>query len=386
MGVDDRVDDKRAEGRIVLLGATGYTGRLTAHRMVTQGRAPVLVGRNQTKLQQLIDELAPLAPPGREPEWAIADVTRRADLLGLLRSEADVLVSTVGPFTRLGEAPVEAVIDAGAGYLDCTGEPAFVRKIFTEFDRRARRTGARLITAFGFDYVPGNLAAGLLLARDAGADIQQVDIGYFVTGNFTPSSGTIASATGVALEPSHTWRDGEIKSERAGSTTREFQLDGRELSAVSVGGTEHFALPRSYPQLREVNTHVGWIGRWSRAWSTAGALAGSAMQVPGVGSAVGAVMRTAIGGVSDTGPADHQRAANRSHVLAVGRDESGMEIDRVRVDGPDPYDMTADLLDWGAALLQRPTDMPIGALGPVDGLGLERLQAGCLALGIADVD
>ncbi len=377
--------DDQLDGRVVLLGATGYTGRLTAMRMVAQGRAPVLVGRDQEKLQRLIEELLPLAPSGREPDWAIADVNERGDLLGLLRSEADVLVSTVGPFTRLGQAPVEAAIDAGAAYLDCTGEPAFVKKIFTDYDRRARRTGARLLTAFGFDYVPGNLAAGLLLERNEASAIEQVDIGYFVTGNFTPSSGTIASATGVALESSYTWRDGELASERAGSRTLDFDLAGRTLTAVSIGGTEQFALPRSYPQLRTINTQVGWIGRWSRAWSTAGVLAGGAMQVPGVGSAMGAVMRTALGGVSDTGPADHQRAANRSHVLAVGRDGAGVEIDRVQVDGPDPYDMTADLLDWGAALLQRRQDLPVGALGPIDGLGLDRLQAGCLALGIADV-
>jgi len=377
--------DDPAAGRVVLLGATGYTGRLTALRMVSQGRAPVLVGRNSEKLQRLVAELLPYAPDGREPDWAIADVTQRGDLLGLLRSESDVLVSTVGPYSRLGQAPVEAAIDAGAAYLDCTGEPAFVQRIFTEYDRRARRTGARLVTAFGFDYVPGNLAAGLLLEKDSANDIEQVDIGYFVSGNFTPSSGTIASATGVALESSYTWREGELKSERAGSRSLEFDLDGRPLTAVSIGGTEQFALPRSYPQLRTINTQVGWIGRWSRAWSTAGALAGGAMQVPGVGSAVGAVMRTALGGVSDTGPADHQRAANRSHVLAIGRDRNGVEIDRVQVDGPDPYDLTANLLDWAAALLQRRQDLPVGALGPIDGFGLARLQAGCLALGIADV-
>ena len=177
--------DDQLDGRVVLLGATGYTGRLTAMRMVAQGRAPVLVGRDQGKLQRLIEELLPLAPSGREPDWAIADVNQRSDLLGLLRSEADVLVSTVGPFTRLGQAPVEAAIDAGAAYLDCTGEPAFVKKIFTDYDRRARRTGARLLTAFGFDYVPGNLAAGLLLERNEASAIEQVDIGYFVTGNFT---------------------------------------------------------------------------------------------------------------------------------------------------------------------------------------------------------
>ena len=55
------------------------------------------------------------------------------------------------------------------------------------------------------------------------------------------------------------------------------------------------------------------------------------------------------------------------------------------MDGPDPYDLTANLLDWAAALLQRRQDLLVGALGPIDGFGLARLQAGCLALGIADV-
>ena len=53
---------------------------------------------------------------------------------------------------------MEAAVDAGAVYLDSAGEPPFIRQVFEEFGPRAEHTGAVLLTAFGYDYVPGNLA------------------------------------------------------------------------------------------------------------------------------------------------------------------------------------------------------------------------------------
>lgn len=375
-----------AANRILLLGATGYTGRLTARQLVRSGVAPILLGRDAERLRALVDELAGEAPGGREPSFEVVDLERPASMRRLLHSPDNVLVSSVGPFTRLGRPAVEAAIDAGCSYLDCAGEPAFIRSIYTEWAPKAERTGARLLPAFGFDYVPGNLAAALLLQRHPDAGIEQLDIGYFITGAFTPSGGTVASAAGVALDPSHTLRGGKIRTERPGARTMAFELDGRSLNAVSIGGSEQFALPRIAPGLREINTQVGWIGRWSRAWSAAGALAGNAMQVPGVGAAMGAVVRTALGGSSDTGPADHQRAQSRTVAIAIGRNGRGGEVGRVRVEGPNPYDLTASLLTWGARMLARRAEHGVGALGPVDAFGIDVLASGCLALGIADVD
>ena len=374
-----------SDNRVLLLGATGFTGRLVAKQLVKPGVSPVLFGRDPDKLSSLNSDLQDLAVVQDEIEWAVADVTDPDSLRTLFHSSDDVLISTVGPFARLGHGAVTAAIDAGAAYLDCTGESAFVQQIFSDYDRQARRSGARLLTAFGFDYVPGNLAAALLMERQSTEEIVRVDIGYFVTGNFVPSSGTMASAAGAVVDPSYRFHDGVISPERAGSRSLDFQVDDRRLSGVSVGGTEQFALPRRYPMLQTVNTQVGWIGRWSRAWSAAGALVGSAMQVPGVGAAMGAVMRGAIGGASDTGPPTHRRMQNRSVVIAVGRNASGEEVDQVRVEGPDPYDMTAGLLTWGAGMLARRAEKSVGALGPVDAFDLDPLVAGCLALGLADV-
>src|SRR5687768_3788794 len=101
--------------RIVLLGATGHTGRLVAERLVAAGARPLLAGRSEARLARLADALGGLA-------WRCADA-RRPDSVRALVQPGDVLVSTVGPFARLGDAAVRAAIAAPAVYLDSTGEP-----------------------------------------------------------------------------------------------------------------------------------------------------------------------------------------------------------------------------------------------------------------------
>ena len=58
----------------------------------------------------------------------------------------------------------------------------------------------------------------------------------------------------------------------------------------------------------------------------------------------------------------------------------------VRVEGPSPYDLTAELLAWGAAMLLTGQAQGTGALGPVDAFGLTALVRGCADLGLARVD
>ena len=141
----------------MLFGATGYTGRLTAEAMVARGDRPVLAGRSPERVAELARELGGL-------ETATADVHRPETVRALLE-RGDVLVTTVGPFTRWGDAAVDAAIDAGATYLDAAGEPGFMRRVFEHHSPRARRAGIPLLTAFGWESVPGNLAAELALRR-----------------------------------------------------------------------------------------------------------------------------------------------------------------------------------------------------------------------------
>jgi short subunit dehydrogenase-like uncharacterized protein len=74
--------------RIVVFGATGYTGRLVAERLVAQGARPVLAGRDEAALATLAARLGGL-------DHARADAMRQNSVFALVDA-GDVLVSTVG--------------------------------------------------------------------------------------------------------------------------------------------------------------------------------------------------------------------------------------------------------------------------------------------------
>src|ERR1035437_2921878 len=97
--------------------------------------------------------------------------------VGALVGRGDVLVSTVGPFARWGAPAVEAALAAGAHYIDSTGEGVFISRVFEEWGPRAASAGVGLLTAFGYDFVPGNLAGGLALA-EAGGDAARAGMAY----------------------------------------------------------------------------------------------------------------------------------------------------------------------------------------------------------------
>src|SRR3954451_6172257 len=166
-------------GRIVLFGATGYTGDLTARALVDRGAKPVLAGRDAARLDALAAELGGL-------ETKVADVSA-PDTLRALVERGDVLIATVGPFTKLGRPAIEAAIAAGAHYLDSTGEGGFIREVFERYRPQAEQAGAGLLTAFGYDWVPGNLAGALALT-EAGEQATRVEIGYFATGDAGPGA------------------------------------------------------------------------------------------------------------------------------------------------------------------------------------------------------
>ncbi|HEX8073513.1 MAG TPA: saccharopine dehydrogenase NADP-binding domain-containing protein [Thermoleophilaceae bacterium] len=361
-------------GRIVLFGATGYTGRLVAEALVERGERPVLAARSVDRLREMGDSLGGL-------EIAVADVSR-PESVGALVERGDVLVSTVGPFARWGDPAAEAAVAAGAHYLDSTGEPPFIRRVFEEYGPRAQEAGCGMVTAFGYDWVPGNLAGALAL-REAGEAAVRVAIGYFMTGDTGGgmSGGTQASAAGAMLEPAYAWRDGRLQTERGGRRLASFDVNGTSRPAISVGSSEHFALPRLHPSVREVDVYLGWFGPLSRPLQAMSAALGLATALPGVKAGLDAVMSRAVKG-STGGPDAETRAKSGSYIVAVACDASGRQLSQVRVSGDNGYDFTGRILAWGAATAATSGLEGTGALGPVDGFGLERLEEGCREAGL----
>jgi short subunit dehydrogenase-like uncharacterized protein len=360
-------------GRIVLFGATGYMGELTVRALTGRGVRPVLAARNAQRVEALAAQLGGL-------DTAVADVGR-PDTVRALVERGDVLVSTVGPFERYGEPAVQAAITAGAHYLDSTGESQFIRQIFERHGPDASTAGCALLTAFGYDYVPGNLAGALAL-RDAGEAATRVDIAYFTPGRFTVSGGTRASAAGVILEPGFAWRGGRIVAERQGARVRSFRVRSSNKPAVSISSSEHFALPRLHPSLRDVGVYLGTFGAASRPLQVLSAANSVLMRIPGARSATRAAVSRFVKG-STGGPDADARTKSSSFVVAAAYDGTGNELSQARLAGVNVYDFTAGMLSWGAQRAAAGALQDTGALGPVEGFGLDVLQTGAAEAGLA---
>lgn len=361
--------------RIVLFGATGYTGARTAEAMVRRGLRPVLAGRDPDRLAGLAQRLGGL-------ETAVARVTEESSVAALV-GRGDVLVSTVGPFVTLGAPAVAAAVRAGAVYLDSTGEPPFIRAVHERWGPAAQRSGAALLTAFGNDYVPGVLAGALALrAADDGAD--RVDVGYFVSGLGAGrpfSRGTLRSLAGIATTPLYAWRDGALHTEPAGARMRTFDVAGRPRPGVTIGASEQFALPRIAPGLRTVDVYLGWFGRASAAVHAGSRVAPLLSRVPARAVAAAADLLTRP---VPADPAADALARVRSHFVAEVFDAGGVLLARTRLTAPEPYAITADLLAWGAGRAARHGVRGTGALDAVAAFGLDELVAGAAEAGIVE--
>jgi short subunit dehydrogenase-like uncharacterized protein len=375
-------------GRIVLYGATGYVGGLTARAMIARGMRPVLAGRDQSRLNALAARLAQ-AGEGEELETAVASTQEPGQLRKLL-DPGDVLVSTAGPFVKVGRAAVAAAADAGATYLDSSGEPPFIRQVFEEFGPRAERAGAVLLTAFGYDYVPGNLAGALALEA-AGPAATRVRVGYLVRGDVGKgtSAGTRASIAGILLAPGYAFRRGQIVTERTAAHLTSFAIDSKRRQAFSIGSSEHFALPRLRPgpagadgttgpaPLTDVGVYLGWVGAATSLAHYASAVAVPLDRLPGMHRALDQLAHRIQRSRSAPGTGE----TIRSDVIAEAADAVGRPLAAVHLAGRDPYSFTAPKLAWAAGTAAAPGACPAGALGPVEAFGLRALESASAAAG-----
>jgi len=179
---------------IVLFGATGFTGSLTAEylaRHAPEGTRWALAGRSREKLEAVRGGLAAIDPACAGLELLQADV----DDAGSLRAVAEathVVATTVGPYLKLGEPLVAACAAEGTDYADLTGEPEFVDRMYVRHHATAVATGARLVHACGFDSIPHDL--GVLFTVQQLPEGVPLVVRGFVRAGGKPSAGTFHSA------------------------------------------------------------------------------------------------------------------------------------------------------------------------------------------------
>ena len=179
---------------LVLFGATGYTGGLTAEYLAQHAPAKTrwaLAGRSRAKLEAVRERLAALNPACAGIDLIEADVGDTGALRRLAESTR-VVLTTVGPYILHGEPLVAACATAGTHYADLTGEPEFVDQMWLKYHEEAQRSGAKIVHCCGFDSIPHDLGAYFtVLQLPQGVPLK---VEGFVRAGGTFSAGTYHSA------------------------------------------------------------------------------------------------------------------------------------------------------------------------------------------------
>lgn len=212
---------------IILFGATGFTGGLTAEYLARHAPARLrwaLAGRSRAKLEAVREKLAGIDPRLEVMDLVVVDA---ADASGLtdVAARTRVVISTVGPYVQYGEPIVAACAESGTDYVDLTGEPEFVDRMWLAHHRTAIASGARLVHSCGFDSIPHDLGA-FFTVKQLPTD-EAVTMRGVVRSNASFSGGTFHSALGAAE------RARQMKAAFAERRSQEERPEGRSSRAVA---------------------------------------------------------------------------------------------------------------------------------------------------------
>lgn len=151
--------------QVVIWGATGVVGRCACTTMIKYYQDEVkwaMAGRNEEKLEAIRNDLAKEYPAARNTPILTGDAEDR-DSLVAIASQTKVLISTSGPFAKLGTLVVEACITAGTHYCDITGEVPWVMRIIKTYHAEAACKGVKIVNFCGFDSIPSDLGTTFIV-------------------------------------------------------------------------------------------------------------------------------------------------------------------------------------------------------------------------------
>ncbi|MEU6982342.1 saccharopine dehydrogenase NADP-binding domain-containing protein [Streptomyces sp. NPDC046324] len=345
---------------VVLFGATGFVGELTAEYLAEHAPAGcrwALAGRSRAKLTALRERLAARWPRCAELPLVVAD-SADADAVRELAASTRVVATTVGPYIWYGEGLVAACAEAGTDYVDLTGETEFVDEMYVRHDARARETGARIVHACGFDSVPHDLGV-YYTVQQLPKDVP-LRIDGFVRAGAIFSGGTLASALtamGRGREILRAARERRLHEPRLVGRRARAPLGGPRFSRET--GTWALPLPTIDAQVVERSARAleayGPDFRYRHYASVKTlpmALGGTAVVGAGVAAAQLAPVRRWLMGRYEPGqgPSAERRARSWFSVRFVG--EGGGRRVFTEVSGGDPgYGETAKILAESALCL-----------------------------------
>jgi len=349
---------------ITLFGATGYTGRLIA-RVLARRQLPFrLAGRSPEKLARLSESL-----PER-PAWQAADAMR-PETLGALCRETRLLVNCVGPFTDLGERVAAQAALTGVRYLDTTNELGYVYRL-RSYEALARRSGAALVPACGFEVALADCAAAVLGRSlqpapgkdgDSPARLDEIHVTYALQGRGT-SLATRRSAIRALATSWIGYAGGQWVGAAPGSRTRRVLLPGGPRTALSFPSSEIVTVP-SHLSVGAVTTWmtISRLGVW---WAPALLPLGARL----AGGPAGALILALVSRVAL--PPESGLRSEAPFTLHVEASRNGAR-QALTLAGHGVYDLTAEIVAYAAEQMLKPAYDRAGVLAPAAALDPQAL-------------
>jgi short subunit dehydrogenase-like uncharacterized protein len=305
-------------GKVLIYGASGYTGKLIARVAIERGLRPILAGRNLERIRAVAEPLG-LA-------WQGVDLADRVQLDATLKKVAVVLCDA-GPFSATSRPMADACIRNHVHYLDITGE-IDVFEALAARDLEAKEASVMLLPAVGFDVVPSDCLAAHMKRQLPDATTLQI----YLEVNANTSRGTAKTMIEGIAGGTRVRRGGRlIALDRPGVGSCDFGHGAKPTVQISWGDVSTAFYSTGIP-----NIEVQFV-----ATPPLKAL----VRLPGfVKSFLGframqAILKACVDRLPD-GPSNEARRSAKSVLVGVARNEKGESV-RSRLRTPEGYTLTA---------------------------------------------
>lgn len=332
----------------MIYGANGFTGRLIAEEALRRGHRPTLAGRSRDRVEPIARDLG--------LPFQIASLQDPAALREALAGQ-ELVIHAAGPFIHTGEPMMRACLDAGASYVDITGEIPVFQSLFAH-DEEAVARGVALIGGAGFDVVPSDCLARHVADRLPGARRLEIAI----AGSMEASHGTTLSAIEMIPRGGLVRRGERLEALPFGTGSKRVRFSDRErlVTPIPWGDLETAWHSTRIP---EITTYMALPGGADRLLRVAGPLLQRVLARDSIRTVVG---RIAAGAAH--GPDAELRRTGRSHFWARASDDAGREAE-AWLDTAESYELTA--LATVRIAERVIAEKPRGALSPAMAFGAD---------------
>jgi len=241
--------------KVIVYGASGYTGRLICEYLREFNIPFIAAGRDKARIAQALDRV-----PGIDTvEHEIVEVAHETGPLTELFAGASVVCNTVGPFAQYGGEVVEACIETGCHYLDTTGEQDWLIDCDENYGPRMAERNLLLAPGIAQMYTTGEIAADICLETPG---LDTLDILVFWKGSPTVAS-TRTILVNAALAKAHYLEQDTYVEWPADAGLYDVVVPGQHETGLALpwGGTSHPVWFKRDPRVANVKVLGGVFNR-----------------------------------------------------------------------------------------------------------------------------